>query len=249
MNLTAAPRATTPAKGAHILVVDDDRRIRTLLSRYLAAEGYLVSSAADAREATARLRDFAFDLIVLDVMMPGESGTRFAARLREGPEPLRSAPILMLTALTETANRVEGLEAGVDDYLAKPFDPRELSLRIASILRRVRRPEPVDPLVRFGAFAYDRARGELTRAGEPVRLTTREQGLLQTLVHHAGAIVSRQTLAARASEQKAAERTVDVEIARLRRKIETDPNAPRHLQTVRGQGYRLLVEPPLNLQS
>jgi two-component system, OmpR family, phosphate regulon response regulator OmpR len=236
-------------KGAHILIVDDDRRIRTLLARFLAAEGYLVSSAANAEEATGRLRDFAFDLIVLDVMMPGESGTQFAARLREGPEPLRSAPILMLTALTETANRVEGLEAGVDDYLSKPFDPRELSLRIASILRRTRRPEPPDPLVRFGPFAYDRARGELARDGEPVRLTTRERDLLQTLVHHAGAIVSRETLAARASEQKAAERTVDVEIARLRRKIETDPNAPRHLQTVRGQGYRLLVEPPVKMHS
>ncbi|WP_363348454.1 response regulator transcription factor [Methylocystis echinoides] len=243
----AATRAA-PSKGAHILVVDDDKRIRSLLARYLVGEGYLVSSAADTREASERLRDFAFDLIVLDVMMPGESGTAFAARLRDGPEPLRSAPILMLTALAETANRVEGLEAGVDDYLAKPFDPRELSLRIASILRRARRAEAADPLVRFGPFAYNPARGELTRAGDPVRLTTRERDLLQTLVQHAGAIVSRQTLSSRACEHSAAERTVDVEIARLRRKIETDPNAPRHLQTVRGQGYRLLVEPPLKMQ-
>ncbi|MEK4034551.1 response regulator transcription factor [Methylocystis sp. IM3] len=240
--------AAALSKNAHILVVDDDKRIRMLLARYLAAEGYLVSSAASAEEATQRLRDFAFDLIVLDVMMPGERGTAFAARLREGPEPLRSAPILMLTALAETANRVEGLEAGVDDYLAKPFDPRELSLRIASILRRVRRSGPPDPLVRFGPFAYDPSRGELTRAGEPVRLTTRERNLLQTLVHHAGAIVSRQTLASRTCEHRASERTVDVEIARLRRKIETDPNAPRHLQTVRGQGYRLLVESPFKMQ-
>jgi two-component system phosphate regulon response regulator OmpR len=239
---SARAPASAITKGAHILVVDDDKRIRALLSRYLMREGYLVSAASDAREASERLRDFAFDLIVLDVMMPGESGTQFAARLREGPEPLRSAPILMLTARHETANRVEGLEAGVDDYLAKPFDPRELSLRIASILRRARRPEPVDPLVRFGPFAFDPARGELTRAGEAVRLTTRERDLLQTFVEHAGAIVSRQTLSNRACEQKAAERTVDVEIARLRRKIEADPNAPRHLQTVRGQGYRLVVD-------
>jgi two-component system phosphate regulon response regulator OmpR len=246
--MTAAAAPSAPLNGAHILVVDDDRRIRTLLARYLAAEGYLVSAAANAEEASARLRDLAFDLIVLDVMMPGESGTKFAARLREGPEPLRSAPILMLTALTETANRVEGLEAGVDDYLAKPFDPRELSLRIASILRRVRRAAPPDPVARFGPFAYDPARGELTRAGAAVRLTTRERDLLQTLVHHAGAIVSRQTLASRACAARASERSVDVEIARLRRKIETDPNSPRHLQTVRGQGYRLLVEPPLKLQ-
>lgn len=247
MSLSATRSAAlqkAPARGAHILVVDDDKRIRALLSRYLAREGYLVSAAANAQEATERLRDLAFDLIVLDVMMPGESGTQFAARLREGPEPLRSAPILMLTALTETANRVEGLEAGVDDYLAKPFDPRELSLRIASILRRARRAEPIDALARFGAFAFDPARGELTRTGEAVKLTTRERDLLQTLVEHAGAIVTRQTLARRACEQKAAERSVDVEIARLRRKIEADPNAPRHLQTVRGQGYRLLVEPP-----
>jgi two-component system phosphate regulon response regulator OmpR len=248
MNLSPSrahpPQKPAPAaKGAHILVIDDDRRIRTLLSRYLFREGYLVSAAANAREATERMRDFVFDLIVLDVMMPGESGTQFAARLREGPEPLRSAPILMLTALTETANRVAGLEAGVDDYLAKPFDPRELSLRIASILRRSRRAETVDPLVRFGLFAFDATRGELTRAGEMLRLTTRERDLLITLVEHAGAIVSRQTLSRRASDQAAAERTVDVEIGRLRRKIEADPNAPRYLQTVRGQGYRLLVEP------
>lgn len=248
--MSLSPRSHAPQKpaalsrGAHILVVDDDRRIRTLLSRYLMAEGYLVSAAANAQEARERLRDFAFDLIVLDVMMPGESGTQFATRLRESEEPLRSAPILMLTALTETANRVEGLEAGVDDYLAKPFDPRELSLRIASILRRSRRPEPTDALARFGDFAFDPARGELLRGTEPVRLTTRERDLLALLVRHGGAIVSRQTLARRAPEQSAAERSVDVEIARLRRKIEADPNAPRHLQTVRGQGYRLLVEPP-----
>lgn len=241
-----APQKPAPmgCKGAHILVVDDDKRIRTLLSRYLANEGYLVSSAANAQEASERLRDLAFDLIVLDVMMPGESGKQFAARLRESGEPLASAPILMLTALAETADRVEGLEAGVDDYLAKPFDPRELSLRIASILRRSRRHEPSDGLARFGAFVFDPARGELLRDGEPVKLTTRERDLMRALVEHAGAIVSRQTLAQRASEQNASERSVDVEIARLRRKIETDPNAPRHLQTVRGHGYRLLVEPP-----
>jgi two-component system phosphate regulon response regulator OmpR len=234
--------ANSAARGAHLLLVDDDRRIRALLTRYLVREGYLVSAAADAREASELLEDLAFDLIVLDVMMPGESGLQFAARLREGPEPLRSAPILMLTALHETPSRVAGLEAGVDDYLAKPFDPRELSLRIASILRRARRAAPDDAHVRFGPFAYDPARGELLRGGAAVRLTTRERELLQILVDHAGAIVSRETLAARACEQKAAERTVDVEIARLRRKIESDPNAPRHLQTVRGQGYRLVVD-------
>lgn len=246
MTLAAArpappPPFGVPALGAHVLIVDDDKRIRTLLTRFLMREGYLVTAAANAADASDVLRELAFDLIVLDVMMPGENGLQFAARLREGPEPLRSAPILMLTALTETANRVEGLEAGVDDYLAKPFDPRELSLRIASILRRARRPEPAtEPSVRFGPFVYDTARSALTRSGEAVRLTSRELELLQKLVDHAGAIVPRQTLVS----GTAAERTVDVEIARLRRKIETDPAAPRHLQTVRGQGYRLLVEPP-----
>lgn len=231
---------------AHILVVDDDRRIRSLLSRYLTGEGYLVSAAANTREAGEQMRDLVFDLIVLDVMMPGESGAEFAARLRASDEPLRSAPILMLTALAETPHRVAGLEAGVDDYLAKPFDPRELSLRIASILRRARRLEPaVEPGVRFGAFLFDPERGELTRSGASVRLTSRERALLQKLADHAGAIVPRHALVS----GSAAERTVDVEIARLRRKIETDPNTPRHLQTVRGQGYRLLVEPPRAAQN
>ena len=239
------------AKGAHILVVDDDERIRTLLSRFLMSEGYLVSAAANAEEATIRLRDLAFDLIVLDVMMPGESGMQFAARVRAREEPVRSAPILMLTALTETEDRVTGLEAGVDDYLAKPFDPRELSLRIASILRRTR-PAPTQPGVAwFGDYAFDIERGELTRAGRPIRLTSRERDLLCVLAASGGAIVSRRTLARRdgaatddASSHSASERSVDVEIARLRRKIETDSNMPRRLQTVRGQGYRLLTEPP-----
>ncbi|MGD9543052.1 MAG: response regulator [Methylocystis sp.] len=242
MTVSSQRAAAPKAKAAHILVVDDDHRIRTLLSRYLMNEGYLVSAAADAKEANARLRDFTFDLIVLDVMMPGENGTAFAARLRNSPEPLRSAPILMLTALTETANRVEGLEAGVDDYLAKPFDPRELSLRIASILRRARRPEIPGPK-RFGDFVFDPSRGELLRAGAPIRLTTRERDLLRALAESDGAIVSRQTLAQRDAERNASERSVDVEIARLRRKIEADPNTPRYLQTVRGHGYRLLVQP------
>jgi two-component system phosphate regulon response regulator OmpR len=242
MTLASHHAGATNAKAAHILVVDDDQRIRTLLSRYLTKEGYLVSAAADTSEASTRLRDFAFDLIVLDGMMPGETGAAFAARLRSGAEPLRSAPILMLTALTETADRVKGLEAGVDDYLAKPFDPRELSLRIASILRRARRAEPAGPR-RFGDFVFDPSRGELLRGGAPVRLTTRERDLLRTLTEGDGALVSRQTLAQRDPDRSASERSVDVEIARLRRKIETDPNAPRYLQTVRGHGYRLLVEP------
>jgi two-component system phosphate regulon response regulator OmpR len=248
MSALAASTAADHAMGAHILVVDDDKRIRTLLSRFLAKEGYLVSAAANAAEAMLRMRDLVFDLIVLDVMMPGESGTQFAARLRMREEPWRSAPILMLTALKETKDRLEGLEAGVDDYLAKPFEPRELSLRIASILRRTaiaRRPRKTVKVARFGDFAFDLGRGELCRGDAPVRLTTREREILRLLARSEDDIVSRLQLAHRDvtnGQERASERSVDVEIARLRRKIESDPTAPRHLQTVRGQGYRLLAE-------
>jgi two-component system phosphate regulon response regulator OmpR len=250
MSALAASTATADTgMGAHILVVDDDKRIRSLLSRFLAKEGYLVSAAGNADEAMLRLRDLTFDLIVLDVMMPGESGTRFAAQLRRREEPLRSAPILMLTALKETKDRVEGLEAGVDDYLAKPFEPRELSLRIASILRRTRAARRVLSSVKmacFGDFSFDLDRGELCRGDSPVRLTTREREILRLLTRCEHEIVSRSLLARREERtgQKlhASERSVDVEIARLRRKIESDPTSPRHLQTVRGQGYRLLAE-------
>jgi len=235
-------RADCESAGAHILVVDDDRRIRTLLSRFLIGEGYLVTAAATAADAQLRLRDFLFDLIVLDVMMPGESGVAFARRLRAGDEPLRSAPILMLTALGDTRNRVEGLEAGVDDYLAKPFEPRELALRIASILRRTRRVEGSAPpaIARFGDFSFDLASEELSCGARAVRLTTRERELLRILARAGGDGVARQELARRDAAQDAGERSVDVEIARLRRKIETDPAAPRYLQTMRGRGYRLL---------
>jgi len=242
--VSALSSSAAPAMDAHILVVDDDRRIRTLLSRFLVGQGYYVSAAASAEEALLRLRDLVFDFIVLDVMMPGESGTQFARRLREREEPLRSAPILMLTALSETQNRVEGLEAGVDDYLAKPFEPRELALRIASILRRTRKNAPAAPRVaRFGAFAFDCDRGELLQGAQPVRLTTREREMLRVLTKQPGAIVPRDALARRDGEAQASERSVDVEIARLRRKLEDDQSAPRHLQTVRGKGYRLLAAP------
>jgi two-component system phosphate regulon response regulator OmpR len=190
------------------------------------------------------LRDLVFDLIVLDVMMPGENGAEFAARLRASDEPLRSAPILMLTALAETPHRVAGLEAGVDDYLAKPFDPRELSLRIASILRRSQRPAATAPRAIFGDFAFDPATGELLRGEALIPLTTRERDMLRQLIEHKGDIVSRETLARRGARVTATERSVDVEIGRLRRKIEADPRAPRLLLTIRGQGYRLILDPP-----
>ena len=242
---TGALHGSSEMARAHILIVDDDRRIRSLLSKYLGAEGYLVSAAANTHEAGERLRDFVFDLIVLDVMMPGETGAEFATRLRTGEEPLRSAPILMLTALSETANRVAGLEAGVDDYLAKPFDPRELSLRIASILRRCRQTrQPSPELAHFGDFTFDRMSGDLRRKGVPEPLTARESDMLRQLVEHKGEIVSREKLAKRSAGLTINERSVDVEIARLRRKIEGEPSAPRLLLTIRGQGYRLLIDSP-----
>ncbi len=231
-----------PADDAsHILVVDDDRRIRDLLSRYLAQQGYRVTTAASASEARAKLRGLDFDLLVLDVMMPGESGIDFAKWMRTQSD----APILMLTARAETADRVAGLESGVDDYLTKPFEPKELSLRIASILRRSapKIAAPVVESVRFGPFTFDCERGELLRDGEPERLSERERQILQLLARTPGEPVSRDALAGSAGPAVAGnERTIDVQMNRLRRKVETDPAEPRYLQTARGAGYRLVVD-------
>lgn len=236
MNDTSAP---LPDDAAHLLIVDDDRRIRDLLSRFLLENGYRVSVAGDAAEARAKLKNFAFDLIVLDVMMPGESGVDFARFVRSDSD----VPILMLTARAETGDRVAGLEAGVDDYLAKPFETRELLLRIASILRRAA-PKTVRPdatLVRFGDFAFNLERGELRQGDDVVRLTDREREMLALLARAGGASVSREALAG--SGAAGNERTIDVQVNRLRRKIERDPANPLHLQTARGAGYRLLIEP------
>jgi len=239
----AASAAAKPADdAAHILIIDDDRRIRELLSRMLSAEGYRVTTAGDAADATAKLKSFSFDLIVLDVMMPGEDGFAFAARLRSGSTELSHVPILMLTARSETEDRVRGLEAGVDDYLAKPCEPRELSLRIASILRRAapRQAQRPPAAVHFGEFTFDLARGELRQRGDVVRLTDRERAMLRLLAENPGETVAREVLAG--SGVAANERTVDVQVNRLRRKIERDPANPLHLQTARGAGYRLLVD-------
>lgn len=216
----------------HLLVVDDDRRIRTLLSRYLSERGYRVTTADSAAAARRRLAGLAFDLVVLDLMMPGESGLELATSLRRTSE----VPILMLTARSEAEHRIEGLEAGADDYLAKPFEPRELVLRIASILRR-RAVDETDPQeVSFGAFVFHLGRGELKCRGVPVRLTERERELLTLFASRPGETVDRLELARGAN---GSERAVDVQINRLRRKIEQDPASPVHLQTVRGIGYRL----------
>ena len=222
---------------AHVLVVDDDRRIRELLSRFLRREGYRVTLAEDAAEARAQLGLLAFDL--LDAMMPGENGFEFAAAMRDAS----AVPILTLTARWEAEDRVRGLEAGADDYLVKPFDHRELLLRVASILRRATPPRPSgdDRTVRFGAFTFSVERGELRQGEEVVRLTDRAREMLQMLSAQAGGTVSREALAGTGAA--AGERTVDVLVNRLRRKIEVDPANPAHLQTVRGTGYRLLLNP------
>jgi two-component system, OmpR family, phosphate regulon response regulator OmpR len=241
MSITA-PRI--PADdAAHLLVVDDDKRIRALLSRYLTEQGYRVTTAANAAEALAQLRSLAFDLIVLDVMMPGENGFDFATRLRRDEGELGQVPILMLTARVDSDDRVRGLEAGVDDYVSKPFEPRELSLRIAAILRRAQSHVVVDTpalIVRFGDFIFDAERGELRMGEEVVRLTDREREMLALLAHSAPDAVSREALAGPGPAGN--ERTVDVQVNRLRRKIERDPANPLYLQTARGAGYRLMVE-------
>jgi two-component system phosphate regulon response regulator OmpR len=228
-----------PADDApHLLVVDDDARIRNLLSRFLTAEGYRVSTADSAAEARARLSGLHFDLLILDVMMPGESGFDLAKSLRTNS----SVPILMLTARDETAMRIEGLQIGADDYVAKPFEPRELSLRIGNILKRAQpAAPPVVESVRFGDFTFHIARGELRRGEEIVRLTDRERDMLRVLAASPGETVPRLALAG--NDAAANERAVDVQVNRLRRKIEVDQANPLFVQTVRGIGYRLVVSP------
>ena len=228
---TAPPGALPPEARPHVLVVDDDARLRRLLSRYLGDNGFLVATASSAADARARLASLAFDVMVLDVMMPGETGTRFAHSLRRGGD----LPILMLSAMDAPDERVAGLESGVDDYLAKPFEPRELALRLRAILRRSGRDRP-GRRVRFGAFVFDPASGRLTRDGAEVTLGVTETGLLRALAARAGEAVTRAALSA---ETGVAERSIDVGVARLRRKIEPDPRAPGCIATVRGVGYVL----------
>ena len=237
---TGADSSPQPAVEApHILVVDDDDRLRTLLGRYLRDNGYHVSTASSAAEARARLDGMTFDLIVLDVMMPGESGVEFTRGLR------RSAmvPVLLLTAMGEPEDRIAGLESGADDYLTKPFEPRELLLRVATILRRAAPPPPAAPAacLRLGEVRYFPARDELLRDDEPVRLTTAEADLFRIFAANPGETMSRQALSERLGGG-ASRRTIDVQIARLRRKIEPDPGNPRYLQTVWGRGYVLRAD-------
>jgi len=233
--MTAAAPAKPADDAPHLLVVDDDRRIRALLLRYLLGEGFRVSTAGTAAEARAKLEGLRFDLLILDVMMPGENGFDFARSLRTSS----AVPILMLTARDEKESRILGLEIGADDYLSKPFEPRELSLRVSNILKRSRpaRTAPAQS-VRFGSFVFHMTTGELRRGDESIRLTERECEMLRVLASHVGETVPRQSLAA--NGEAVSERTVDVQVNRLRRKIENDPANPLIVQTVRGVGYRLV---------
>jgi two-component system, OmpR family, phosphate regulon response regulator OmpR len=224
---------------AHLLVVDDDERIRGLLQKFLIRNGFLVTAARDAAQARRILSGLEFDLIVLDVMMPGEDGVSLTRDLRKR----MTTPILLLTARGETVNRIEGFEAGADDYLTKPFEPKELLLRINAILRRVpqaRAAEPVRQVLHMGTVRYDMDRGEMWRGQSLVRLTATEAQLMRIFAAQPGNPISRERLVGDLGRDDAAqERAVDVQITRLRRKIEDDPKAPRYLQTVRGEGYML----------
>ena len=233
----------------HILVVDDDARLRTLLRRFLMENAFRVSVAADASATRSHLESLVFDLIVLDVMMPGENGVELTRALRTESQ----VPILLLTAMGESEDRIAGLESGADDYLTKPFEPRELVLRIRTILRRaaaapsIPAPDAVAPAgeITFGEFRFDPVRNMLWRGEEPVRLTESEGALLAVFAAAPGTVFSREDLAegdgatADGGSGVGNARSVDVQVTRLRRKIEPDPKFPRFLQTVRGRGYVL----------
>lgn len=231
------------ASAPHLLIVDDDERIRGLLQKFLIRNGFLVTAARDARHARSLLAGLEFNLIVLDVMMPGEDGLSLTRDLRSR----MATPILLLTARGETRDRIEGLEAGADDYLPKPFEPKELLLRINAILRRVPEAAASGPkFLHLGPLRYDLDRGELWAGEATVRLTATEAALMRIFATRSGAVISRTELIdelgrdrAAPAEEGAGDRAVDVQITRLRRKIEPDPREPRYLQTVRGLGYML----------
>jgi two-component system, OmpR family, phosphate regulon response regulator OmpR len=228
------------ADECHILVVEDDPRLRERLARYLAGEGFRVTASGDAADARAKLRAINPDLLVLDVMMPGESGLELTEALRR--DHGQDLPILMLTARGAPEDRIAGFEAGADDYLAKPFEPRELVLRIRALLRRAPPPPPPNipvTALRIGVAEFDIERGELRDAAGPVRLTGGEAALLTALARKANEVLSREEIAEALGMDDAGERAIDVQVVRLRRKIEADPREPRFLHTVRGRGYIL----------
>ncbi|MCZ2158366.1 response regulator [Bartonella sp. 220] len=221
----------------HLLVIDDDTRIRNLLSQFLMKNGFRVSVSAHADQARRQLASLDFDLLIVDIMMPGENGINLTSSLRQK----KNIPILMLTALSEIDNRIDGLEAGADDYLAKPFDPRELLLRINAILRRgfpLNQPK-IEQII-FGPYIFSISRRELKKGGEMIKLTEREQEMMVIFAENAGNTIRRHKFAT--DDSNISERSIDVQINRLRRKIEKNPTTPIWLQTVRGIGYKLTIE-------
>jgi two-component system phosphate regulon response regulator OmpR len=231
-----AERSTFAESAAHILVVDDDDRIRTLLKRYLSDNGFRTSTAENAAEARKLMRGVSFDILVVDVMMPGESGFDFTKSVRAASH----VPILLLTARGLPEDRIKGLERGADDYLSKPFEPRELLLRINALLRRTQPAALNRQELTFGSCSFSVGRGELRRNGEIVKLTSGEAALLKALAQKPGEAISRRALAEQTST--AMERSIDVQVTRIRKKIEEDPRAPIFLQTVRGVGYVLMAD-------
>jgi two-component system phosphate regulon response regulator OmpR len=234
---------TPDLAGAHLLIVDDDKRIRTLLAKFLSKNGYLTTTARDAAHARRLLAGLEFDMLIVDVMMPGENGFDFTRDLRRS----LTTPIMLLTARGEASDRITGLEAGADDYLPKPFEPQELLLRVNAILRRapMERLQPAPPQnLHLGAFRYDIARAELWQGDARVRLTSTESALMKIFAAQPGETLSRSRLvmALGQGNSTAQERAIDVQITRLRRKIEADPKAPRYLQTVRGAGYVIVPD-------
>lgn len=237
-NLMFGPGGTRaeglPDDAPHVLVVDDDQKIRDLLSSFLVREGFRVTSAGDTAAARSAMRGLTFDLVLLDVMMPGQSGLEFARELKSASQ----IPICMLTARAEPEQRIAGLETGVEDYIAKPFEPRELVLRLRNIMRRnTAPPQETADEVRMGPYTFHLGRGELKKGEESIKLTERERDLLRQFAQRRGEPVARHELAA--DETTGSERAIDVQINRLRRKIESDPSNPIYLQTVRGKGYIL----------
>lgn len=241
MTVSSGHRADPlPDDAPHVLIVDDDHKIRDLLARYLFTQGFRVTTAADAAMAQASLRGLDFDIVLLDVMMPGMSGLELAREIKA----VRDIPICMLTARAEPEQRIEGLEIGVDDYVPKPFEPRELLLRLRNILRRgqTAQPQATPPAdeVRMGTLVFHIGRGELRRNNETIKLTERERDLLRQFAQKQGTPIQRHELAT--DETTGNDRAIDVQINRLRRKIETDPSNPVYLQTVRGKGYILYTD-------
>lgn len=220
----------------HILVVDDDDRLRSLLSKYLSEQGFMVTAAASAAEARRKLAAFIFDLLILDVMMPGETGFELLASLKSN-----YSPVLMLSAMGEVEDRINGLELGAEDYLNKPFEPKELVLRIRAILRRVSAQEEKSQTIQFGAFRFDLANLQLKKEEEVIYLTSNEALMLKLLAEQAGTPVSREDLS-KLMPGSSNERSIDVQMVRLRKKIEENDSKPLYIQTVRGAGYVLYAQ-------